>query len=144
VDTVFNAWNTLRRNLVKEAMPRLMTDHPQALKAALQVVNGNLIQYALASLERGTAGLSIGKTEEKMGIRGSNTTEVILENVKVPVSQRIGDEGVGWWQMMAGSVMRVEESLSSCWRQDSSYSPCASYIRSKVCGVCGRWLNCCS
>jgi alkylation response protein AidB-like acyl-CoA dehydrogenase len=51
-------------------------------------------------VEKATPGLSIGKTEEKMGIRGSNTTEVILEDVKVPVAQRIGDEGVGWWQMM--------------------------------------------
>ena len=51
-------------------------------------------------IEKGTPGLSIGKTEEKMGIRSSNTTEVILEDVKVPVAQRIGDEGAGWWQMM--------------------------------------------
>jgi alkylation response protein AidB-like acyl-CoA dehydrogenase len=51
-------------------------------------------------VEKGTPGLSIGKTEEKMGIRGSNTTEVILEDVQVPVSQRIGEEGAGWWQMM--------------------------------------------
>jgi alkylation response protein AidB-like acyl-CoA dehydrogenase len=51
-------------------------------------------------VEKGTPGLSIGKTEEKMGIRGSNTTEVILEDVKVPVAQRIGDEGGAWWQMM--------------------------------------------
>src|SRR4030043_2240074 len=50
--------------------------------------------------EKGTPGLSIGKTEEKMGIRGSNTTEVILEDVKVPVAQRIGDEGAGWGEMM--------------------------------------------
>ena len=51
-------------------------------------------------VEKGTPGLSIGKTEEKMGIRGSNTTEVILEDVKVPIHHRIGDEGAGWWQMM--------------------------------------------
>jgi len=51
-------------------------------------------------IEKGTPGLSVGKVEEKMGIRGSNTTEVILEDVKVPVNQRIGDEGAGWWQMM--------------------------------------------
>jgi len=51
-------------------------------------------------LEKGTPGLSVGKTEEKMGIRGSNTTEVILEDAQVPISQRIGDEGVGWWLMM--------------------------------------------
>jgi uroporphyrinogen decarboxylase len=57
VDTVFNAWNTLRRNLVKEAMEPLMANHPQALEAALQVVNDNLIQYALATLEHGAAGI---------------------------------------------------------------------------------------
>jgi len=51
-------------------------------------------------IEKGTPGLSVGKTEEKMGIRGSNTTEVVLEDVKVPIHQRIGDEGAGWWQMM--------------------------------------------
>ena len=68
VDTVFNAWNTLRRNLVKEAMPKLMADHPQALKASLKVVNENLIQYALASLERGAAGifLSVPATAESV------------------------------------------------------------------------------
>ena len=68
VDTVFNAWNTLRRNLVKEAMPKLMSDYPQALQAALKIVNGNLIQYALASLERGSAGifLSVPATAESV------------------------------------------------------------------------------
>ena len=51
-------------------------------------------------VEKGAPGLSVGKTENKMGIRGSNTTEVILNEVEVPVSQRVGDEGVGWWLMM--------------------------------------------
>jgi uroporphyrinogen decarboxylase len=57
VDTLFNAWNTVRRNLAKEAMPRLMAEYPDALLDTLKVVNQNLIQYALASLERGTAGI---------------------------------------------------------------------------------------
>jgi alkylation response protein AidB-like acyl-CoA dehydrogenase len=51
-------------------------------------------------IEKGTPGLSVGKVEEKLGIRGSNTTEVILTDVKVPISQRIGEEGAGWWLMM--------------------------------------------
>jgi alkylation response protein AidB-like acyl-CoA dehydrogenase len=51
-------------------------------------------------VEKGTSGLSIGKKEEKMGIRGSNTTEVILEDVKVPIAQRVGVEDGGWWLMM--------------------------------------------
>lgn len=57
LDTLFNAWNTIRRNLVKEALPELMADHPDALLDALKIVNRNLIDYALASLERGTAGI---------------------------------------------------------------------------------------
>jgi len=51
-------------------------------------------------VEKGTPGLAVGKTEEKMGIRGSNTTEVILDDVRVPLSQRIGAEGGAWWLMM--------------------------------------------
>ncbi len=57
MDTLFNAWNTVRRNLAKEAMPMLMADHPEALLEALKIVNQNLIQYALASLDRGSAGI---------------------------------------------------------------------------------------
>jgi len=68
VDTVFNAWNTLRRNLVREAMPRLMAEAPGAVLEALEVVNQNLIRYALASLERGSAGifLSVPASEETL------------------------------------------------------------------------------
>src|SRR6202795_1125108 len=57
VDTVFNAWNTLKRNVVKGAITELMTTHPAAVEAALAVVNANLIRYAQASLERGAAGI---------------------------------------------------------------------------------------
>jgi alkylation response protein AidB-like acyl-CoA dehydrogenase len=51
-------------------------------------------------VERKSQGLSIGKTEDKMGIRGCNTTEVIFEDVKVPKDQRIGGEGEGFWLAM--------------------------------------------
>ena len=57
VDTMFNAWNTLRRNLTKEATEPLMAQHPEAVVKALELVNGNLIKYALATLERGAAGI---------------------------------------------------------------------------------------
>jgi uroporphyrinogen decarboxylase len=57
VDTVFNAWNTLKRNVVKDAMEPLMRDHSKELEAALGVVNDTLTRYARASLERGAAGI---------------------------------------------------------------------------------------
>jgi uroporphyrinogen decarboxylase len=68
VDTVFNAWNTLKRNLVREAMPVLMAEQPKALEAALGVVNDNLIRYAQASLARGAGGifLSVPATAESL------------------------------------------------------------------------------
>jgi len=68
VDTVFNAWNTLKRNLVREAMPALMAEQPKALEAALTVVNDNLVRYAQASLARGAAGIffSVPATAESV------------------------------------------------------------------------------
>ena len=47
-------------------------------------------------VERGTLGLSAGKKEKKMGIRASNTSEVILEEVRVPAGNRLGKEGSGF------------------------------------------------
>ncbi len=70
LDTVFNAWNTVKRNVVKDAIGPLMTRHPEAVEAALRIVNANLIRYARASLERGTAGifLSVPATAEELTV----------------------------------------------------------------------------
>lgn len=45
---------------------------------------------------RETPGLSIGKEEDKMGHRASNTAEVIFEDVKVPAENLLGKEGRGF------------------------------------------------
>jgi len=47
-------------------------------------------------VERNRPGVSIGKEEDKMGIRLSNTTEVIFQNVKIPAANLIGKEGQGY------------------------------------------------
>jgi len=46
-------------------------------------------------------GVSVGKEEDKMGQRASNTAEVVFENVKVPESNRLGKEGQGFKIFMA-------------------------------------------
>lgn len=51
-------------------------------------------------VEKGMDGFSFGKKEDKMGIRGSATTELILDNVKVPIENRIGREGTGFMTAM--------------------------------------------
>jgi alkylation response protein AidB-like acyl-CoA dehydrogenase len=47
-------------------------------------------------VEKDFAGFSVGKKEKKMGIRASATTEIIFDNCKVPVENRLGEEGFGF------------------------------------------------
>jgi butyryl-CoA dehydrogenase len=51
-------------------------------------------------VEKGTPGLTFGKKEEKMGIRGSVTREVFLENVIIPKENMLGNEGEGFKILM--------------------------------------------
>ncbi len=51
-------------------------------------------------VERGTPGLLAGKKEDKLGMRASETCEVILQNCRVPAAQMIGDEGQGFLQTL--------------------------------------------
>lgn len=47
-------------------------------------------------VEAGTPGLSTGNHENKMGIRTSNTCDVVFEDCRIPVSNLIGQEGKGF------------------------------------------------
>jgi cyclohexane-1-carbonyl-CoA dehydrogenase len=47
-------------------------------------------------VERDRPGLTIGKTENKLGQRGSNTTEVILDEVRIPSENLLGEENKGF------------------------------------------------
>jgi alkylation response protein AidB-like acyl-CoA dehydrogenase len=47
-------------------------------------------------VEHGTPGMSAGKKENKLGMRASDTSEVIFENCRVPVANLLGDEGQGF------------------------------------------------
>lgn len=45
---------------------------------------------------RGIPGLSIGRDEDLLGLRGSPTTQLLFEGVRVPVDHRLGEEGEGF------------------------------------------------
>ncbi len=52
-------------------------------------------------IEKGTAGFSVGqKIEDKLGMRASNTAELVFDNCKVPASNRVGGEGESMVHMM--------------------------------------------
>ena len=58
-------------------------------------------------------GVQIGKEEEKMGIRLSSTSEVILQDVRIPASRLVGDEGKGFVYIMQ-YLERVRFTTMAC------------------------------
>ncbi|KPF90594.1 acyl-CoA dehydrogenase [Rhodopseudomonas sp. AAP120] len=53
-------------------------------------------------VDKDTPGLSFGANERKMGWNAQPTRAVIFENARVPVANRLGDEGIGFKIAMAG------------------------------------------
>ena len=56
-------------------------------------------------VERNTEGLSVGPEEKKLGIKGSSTTQIILDNARVPVENVLGEIGKG--HKIAFNVLNV-------------------------------------
>ena len=55
---------------------------------------------AVFVVEKGTPGFSIGKKEDKMGIRWSDTVELVFEDCRVPAENLLGQDGEGFHVMM--------------------------------------------
>jgi alkylation response protein AidB-like acyl-CoA dehydrogenase len=51
-------------------------------------------------IERGTPGLAAGKKEDKLGMRASETVEVLLQDCRIPAENLIGGEGQGFIQTL--------------------------------------------
>jgi alkylation response protein AidB-like acyl-CoA dehydrogenase len=78
-------------------------------------------------VERGTPGLSTGAEEVKLGIRGSSTRQLILDNAKVPVENVLGEIGkghkiafnilnIGRFKLGCGALGAAKECLSTAVR----------------------------
>ncbi len=51
-------------------------------------------------VEKGTPGLHYGKLEDKLGLRGSDTRELVFQDCRIPAANRLGPEGGGFAQFM--------------------------------------------
>lgn len=76
-------------------------------------------------VERDYPGVSFGKEEHKLGMRGTSTRRVILENTPVPVENLVGEIGkghyaafcalnMGRFKLEAGAVGGLKETLATC------------------------------
>ena len=51
-------------------------------------------------VEHGTPGMTPGKKEDKLGMRASDTSEVLFDNCRIPAEQLLGEEGFGFVNTM--------------------------------------------
>ncbi|MBI2891163.1 MAG: acyl-CoA dehydrogenase family protein [Nitrospirae bacterium] len=79
-------------------------------------------EFTAFLVERATPGVSVGREEHKLGIEGSSTRQVILENARVPVENLLGERGrghkiafnilnVGRLKLGGGSIGTAKECL---------------------------------
>ena len=72
-------------------------------------------------VEKGTPGFSIGKKEDKMGCRGSVTTELIMDNCRIPAANLLGKEGEGFKIAMMTLDLDVYKRQGRQGRPDSIF-----------------------
>lgn len=65
---------------------------------AMAVTDASLGHKGISAfiIEKGTPGFRAGKHENKLGMRASDTSEVIFEDCRVPAANRLGEEGEGF------------------------------------------------
>jgi alkylation response protein AidB-like acyl-CoA dehydrogenase len=83
-------------------------------------------------VEKGTPGLSFGADEKKMGWNAQPTRAVIMENMRVPASNRLGEEGQGFKMAMSGlDGGRLNIGACSLGGAQSAIDKTLSYMRER-------------
>ena len=81
---------------------------------------------------RGTPGMRAGKKEHKLGMRASDTSEVIFEDCRVPEDQMLGDEGQGFVaSMQILDAGRIGIAALSVGLAQGAYDAARTYARER-------------
>jgi acyl-CoA dehydrogenase len=84
-------------------------------------------------VERDYEGVSIGKKEDKMGIRASNTSEVILDNVKVPKENLFIPMGQGFYNVMTTlDLTRASVAAGATGVARAAFEEALAYAKERV------------
>ncbi|MFN8545675.1 MAG: acyl-CoA dehydrogenase family protein [Candidatus Binatia bacterium] len=84
-------------------------------------------------VERGTPGLSTGRKIEKLGLRASDTAEVILENVRIPGGNLIGEVDQGFKQALRVlDVGRIGIAAWCCGIARGALEDSLAYVRERT------------
>ncbi len=83
-------------------------------------------------IEKDTPGLSFGANEHKMGWNAQPTRQVILEDARVPVANRLGPEGIGFKIAMAGlDGGRINIAAASLGGAQAAFDKALDYMVSR-------------
>jgi len=83
-------------------------------------------------VERGTPGMTPGKKEDKLGMRASDTSEVLFENCRIPAEQLLGDEGQGFVDTMRVlDAGRIGIAALSVGLAQGAYEAALAYARER-------------
>jgi len=81
-------------------------------------------------VEKDTPGFSVGKEENKLGIRASNTSELVFEDCRVPVANRLGEEGEGFKIAMSNlDAGRISIAAQALGIAEAAYEAALEYAK---------------
>ncbi|MBR3297266.1 MAG: acyl-CoA dehydrogenase family protein [Firmicutes bacterium] len=89
--------------------------------------------YTAFLIEKGTPGLSVGSVEDKMGIRHSHTSDIVLEDCRVPASAVLGEVGQGFQiAMKTLDISRTWIGIASLGIAQRAIDESVSYLKQRV------------
>jgi uroporphyrinogen decarboxylase len=145
IDTVFDPWQSMRRNMAGENIDALMVDEPDALLAALDIVADNLIEYCKKSLSIGTAGIFMSLPAARELINREN----FLRFVKPPavkVFEAISSLGKMNTAHIHGEDLYFDDVLDLpvdifSWWDRSSKGPSLQWVKERIKGCVMGGIN---
>jgi hypothetical protein len=83
-------------------------------------------------LEKGTPGMTPGRKEDKLGMRASDTSEVLFDNCRIPADQLLGGEGQGFTNtMQVLDAGRIGIAALSVGLAQGAYEAALAYARER-------------
>ncbi|MEK4082921.1 acyl-CoA dehydrogenase [Psychrobacillus sp. FSL K6-1415] len=84
-------------------------------------------------VEKDTPGFIVGKDEQKMGLHGSRTVQLTFEDMKIPVENRLGEEGEGFKIAMANlNTGRIGIATQALGIAEAAFEAAVGYAKERV------------
>jgi len=87
----------------------------------------------LLVVEEGMDGFERGRNLEKMGLHAQDTAELFFDDVRVPVENRLGDEGAGFMQLVSNLAQeRFSMAVSSVAGAEAAFEATLAYAKDRT------------